>query len=99
MVTRQKSSEPHRSALWNGILIQVEKGWVSGPRPYARKGELRIRKRKVTVNPAYRFGVQQADKLRAIDDLKRSSTNEATSVLTPINLPSWGHIAEMCIFV
>ena len=57
-----------------------------------------MQNKKLAVNPAYKFGAQQAEKLRAVDDLKRSSTNEAATVLTPINLPSWDHIAEMCTF-
>ena len=49
------------------------------------------------VNPAFRFGVQQVDKLRAVDDLQGSSTNEATFIKTPIGLPSWNHITQMCM--
>ena len=48
------------------------------------------------MNPAFRFGAQQGAQLRAVDDLKRSASNDATFVSTPINLPSWGHIAQMC---
>ena len=46
------------------------------------------------MNPACRFSAQQVGKLRSADDLKRSSTNEAAFVKTPVNLPSWGHIAQ-----
>ena len=49
----------------------------------------------VLANPAFRFGAQQGLKLRAVDDLKRGATNDATSVSTPITLPSWDHIAQM----
>ena len=87
-VSDKTSNEPHRSKLWNEALSQTEKGWLAGPHPYSSEGKLRIGGEDVTVNPAYRFGAQQAEKLRAVDDLKRSSANEATSVLTPINLPS-----------
>ena len=54
-------------------------------------GELRV------ANPAFRFGAQQLDKLRAVDDLKRSATNAATLIKTPINLPSWDHLAQICL--
>ena len=47
-------------------------------------------------NPAIRFGVQQVDKLRPVDGLKRSSTSEAAFVEIPINLPPWGHVEQMC---
>ena len=39
------------------------------------------------VNPAFRFGVQQEEKLRAVDDLKRSQTNRAAAIRNPVNLP------------
>ena len=49
------------------------------------------------MNPAYRFGAQQADKLRAVDDLKKSMTYEATATREPIDLLSWGQLAPMCM--
>ena len=94
----KKPDEAHRAKLWEEAMTQTEKGWLSGPHRYSKKGRLRVGQQKMSVNPAYRFGVQQAEKLRAVDDLKRSRTNEATAVTTPINLPSWDHIANMCIF-
>ena len=51
---------------------------------------------KLVGNPAYGPGVQQADKLRVAGHLRRSSTNEAAAVRTPINLPSWGHLVQLC---
>ena len=42
----------------------------------------------VVANPAFRFGAQHVDKLRAVDDLERGSTNETTFAKTPINIPS-----------
>ena len=56
-----------------------------------KKGEI------VIAGPAFRFGAQRVDKLRAVDDLKRSPAKKATVVKTTINLPSWGHIAQMCM--
>ena len=51
---------------------------------------------KATImNPAYRFGVQQADKFRAADDVRRSMTDEAAAIRPPVNLPSRGHLAQM----
>lgn len=47
------------------------------------------------MNIDFRFGVEQGEKIRAIDDLKQSLTNLAFSVLTPIRLVSWGHVAEL----
>ena len=44
---------------------------------------------------AFRFGVSQGEKLRARDDLRRNMANLCTSVMTPITLPNWGHMAQM----
>ena len=84
----KQSSEPRKSALRDEILAQTEKRWVSGPHSINENGGLFIGDEKLVVNPAYTFGVQQAEKLRAVDDLERSSTNEAATVRSPINLPS-----------
>ena len=46
-------------------------------------------------NIAFRFGVAQADKLRACDDLRHSLTNVACAVATPIQLVSWDHVAQL----
>ena len=46
-------------------------------------------------NSAFRFGVEQDQKLRACGDLKQNMANLRTSVYTPIALPTWGHISEM----
>ena len=48
------------------------------------------------VNRASHSGAQQVDKLRAVDDLKKNPTSEATFMKTPINLPPWPRIAQMC---
>ena len=48
------------------------------------------------MNPASRFGARQADKLRAVDDLRRNLTNGAADLQAPINLPSRNHNAQMC---
>ena len=76
-------------------MDQVKKQWLHGPRRSTEQGELMVEGKPVLANPAFRFGVQQGRKLRAVGDLKRSATNDATFVATPINLPSWDHIAQM----
>ena len=47
-------------------------------------------------NIAFRFGVEQADKLRACDDLNHILTNAACRVRPPIKLVSWGHASQLC---
>ena len=75
----------------------MEKRWLDGPHRFNKEGELMVNGESAIASPAFRFGVQQGSKLRAVDDLKRSATNDATFVSTPINLPSWDHIAQMCV--
>ena len=46
-------------------------------------------------NPAFRFRVQQGEKLRAVGDLKRSQAHWAAAVQTPADVPTWGHFAAV----
>ena len=95
-VSKNRAPDPNAERLWIEAMDQVGKQWLDGPHPFNDEGELMVNGEPVQANPAFRFGVQQGEKLRAVDDLKRSATNEATFVATPINLPSWDHIAQMC---
>ena len=71
------------------------KGWLTPPFPLTLDSSPFIL-RGESLNVAFRFGVEQADKLRACDDLRHSLANLACVVSTPIKLASWGHVAEMC---
>lgn len=82
--------------MWGEAFVQVAKGWLSGPFGYNSEGNLVTDVAPAAVNPARRSGAQQSDKLRAVDDLKRSLTNGAKAAYAPINLPSWDHIAQLC---
>ena len=84
-------ADPNEGALWNEALSQVEKGWLQGPFDFDEEGNLVTAEGLQLANPASRFGVQKGSKLRAADDLKRSQTNRAAAVKTPVNLPTWGH--------
>ena len=95
-LSKNRSSDPNADQLWSEALDQAKKHWLHGPHPFNNEGELMVEGTPVLANPAFRFGVQQGQKLRAVDDLKRSATNDATFVATPMNLPSWDHIAQMC---
>ena len=72
----------------------MKKHWLGDPRRYNENGELQVGEEPVVANPAFRFGVQRGEELRAVGYLKRSSTNGATFVPTPINLPSWADAAR-----
>ena len=77
-------------------MDQVKKHWRDGPRHYNENGELHVGDEPVVASPAFRFGVQQGEKLRAVGDLERSSPNGATFIAPPVNLPSWDHVAHTC---
>ena len=94
--SKNRAPDPNANQLWPEAMDQDKKQWPNGPHRFNEKGELMVDGKPVLANPAFRFGVQQGSKLRAVDDLKRSATNDATFVSTPINLPSWGHIAQIC---
>ena len=73
----------------------VANGLRGGPFSYAASGKLEVNGTKPSLNPAHRFGVQLAGKLRAVVDPTRSVANSATAVHAPINLPSRDHVAQL----
>ena len=76
-------------------MEQVEKGLLDGPPPYDSNGQLPTGEGPGKVNPAFRFGVNQEEKLRAAGALKRSRTNAASAIHSPLNLPTWDHFAAV----
>ena len=93
-----KSGFKNGSELWLEAIEQHKLGWLTAPFPLASVSEPFVLLDK-KLNIAFRFGVSQADKLRACDDLRYSLTNLACVVHTPIKLASWDHLAEMCRLV
>ena len=59
--------------VWDASLSEVEAGWLQGPLSHQQVADM--------VGPLYvvspRFGLQQSDKLRLIDDLSCSHVNQA----------------------
>ena len=82
-------------SLRKEAIEQQEKGMLTHPSLLSASGRPADRQ-SGGFNIAFRFGVEQADKLSACDDLKRSLTNQACRVRAPIKLVSWGHVAQMC---
>ena len=80
--------------LWKEALGQVERGWLELPLPIDLDGSVDTYAHD-SVNTAFRFGVDQSDKLRACDDLENNEVDIYCTVWTPIKLPIWGHIAQM----
>ena len=85
-----KNAEP----LWSEALTQVQEGWLSEPIPISPSGDV-VGFSVGDVNLAFRFGVDQNGKLRARGDLRRNMVNLDTSILTPITLPTWGHVSQL----
>ena len=77
-VSAKGGQGPKADELSSEAISQVEKNWLRGPHQYSPKGEVWADGELIVVNPAFNFGVLQADILRAVDDLKMCSTNEAT---------------------
>ena len=75
-------------------LTHTTKGWVERPYEISPNGTL-LDSDQMKFNFAFRFGVEQMDKLRACGDLRQNMVNLRTSVITPITLPTWGHIAKL----
>ena len=92
------SGHLHAKELWDEACEQVKLGWLGEPLPIDTSGNI-FTYGKGSTNVAFRFGVDQADKLRAGDDLKHNHVNLYCSVWTPIKLHTWGHIAQMCLDV
>ena len=96
-LTRSKAaSSSHDACLWEEALSQVNSGWLEGPWELVHVGSPIIPSipQPININHAFRFGVAQGEKVRACDDLKANRVNSITSILSPITLPSWGHIAS-----
>ena len=88
------ASSPFDAPLWKEALQQREKGWLIGPYPIV-DGLAIIDGTPRALNFSFRFGVEQGEKLRAVDDLRQSLTNQATFINTPINLPTWDHFTSL----
>ena len=79
-------------------LDQVGRGCVHGPFPSDGDGGLVTDGGPQLASPAFRLEAQQGEELRAVDDLRRSHTNRAAAIQTPVNLPPWGHFATVITF-
>ena len=80
----------------NEAFRQVDKDWIGPPSPIEINGDLATVEAG-QVNMAFRFGVRELGNLRACDDLRRNTDNLHYNTVTPIKLPTWGHVAQMCL--
>ena len=88
--------EQTATELWEGAIRWATKGWLEGTSGYDPEAKLWLGGKLLEVNPAYRVGVRQGAKLRAVDGLRRSAADQAAATHTPTNLPPWDHIAHIC---
>ena len=89
-----KSGFKNSGKLWEEAMGQVQQGWLEEPAKLTPDG-LPAELSGDAVNIAFRFRVSQAEKLRACDDLRHSLTNETCAVMTPTQLVSSDHIAQL----
>ena len=71
-------------------------GWRDEPVPTDLRGNVATFANK-KVDVAFRFGVDQAEKLRACDDSNHNRVNLHCTVWTPIKLPTWVHVSKICL--
>ena len=83
----RSESDGFRTKLRIVAFAQVSEKWLEGPFRFTGKGELLINGKLTVVGPAFRLSVQLADELRAVDDLKRISANDAKAIRSPTSLP------------
>ena len=90
-----ESGHKHADALWDEALGQCQKGWLSPPVP--RDSDGRPVGFSGPANNAFLFPAIQVGKIRACGDLKYGLVNPRCADRTPIKLPTWGHIGQMCL--
>jgi hypothetical protein len=79
------------AAVWDATLMDVEKGWAIGPFSLEEA-------QSMTDKPAVisrRFGAQQKNRVRAIDDLSASQINACTGVKEKVRVESVDAAATM----
>ena len=88
----------HQDSLWSEALSQVDCGWLTAPALLDDSGLLGSVVSEDS-NVTFRFAVLQMDKIRACDDFRYGRVNLACSVRSPITLPTWDHIGQLCLDV
>ena len=96
-VTRARNSGyKYADSLWQEALAQVNAGWLDPPCPFNESGTI-INADVEGANVAFRFAVVRPDKIRACGDLKYGLVSRCCAADTPIMLPTWDHIGQLCL--
>ena len=75
--------------IWETFQEEVKRGWLSTPIPVT---EIPDKDKSI---PVRRFVVRQFEKIRPIDNHKRSGINDATRIFSKLQLPSLDHFLEI----
>eukprot|EP00438_Fugacium_kawagutii_P017155 Skav211198 [mRNA] locus=scaffold2111:119634:121253:- [translate_table: standard] len=85
------SSSKVRDHIWNGALEEAEKKWLDGPYDEAQV--------KNMLGPlfvvSHRFGLEQSDKIRPIDDMSESLVNSCYGSVYKLDLPGIDGVAVL----
>ena len=88
----------HGETLWSEAIGQVEKERLGPPRRLiSSDGPLFLGADRV--NAAFRFSAIQRGKIRAFGNLKYGCVNMECATRTPISLPTWDHIGQICLYI
>ena len=79
------------AAVWDATLTDVEKGWAIGP--FSLEEDQSMTDKPAVISR--RFGVQQKNKVHAIDDLSASQINACTGVKEEVRVESVDAAATM----
>jgi hypothetical protein len=81
-------TEAERDSMWAACLVEVQKGWLEPPVPlsgFDKMGKVPVR----------RFPVEQEQKTRFCDNLKRSGANRCALSSAGLSLPCADTLAEL----
>ena len=88
-----RSGYKNEVPIWDDATQQAKDGRHGRPIPIPTS-ETNPDIRPDGFDVAFRFGVGQGEKLRALGDLKRNMVNPTCSVWAPITPPTLGHVAQ-----
>ena len=81
--------------LWVEAISQTSKNWFDGPYRYISTRGLWANGELMMANPASRFSARRLEKLRAVDDLRRSATYATTLAKMRDDLTrTWEHLCR-----
>ena len=85
-----RAGAPDEKEIWDLAMKEVAQGWLEPPAP---AGEFDW----ADTVPVTRFLVRQGEKVRPVDNFRRSGVNRATRVHSPIVLPAVDHLVAVIL--